>query len=144
MTFEQAFVVSRANHLSEFLEKARALFARATDEELRSSNDLYILERFFQIVVDDALDINHHFIKELKLPTPDDLQSTFKILAENKILSPDFAEKFAPVVGLRNRVVHQYEKVDPVVFLENFRANITDFDIYLKHILEFLKRQKTS
>ena len=39
------------------------------------------------------LDINIHLIRELELSSPDDLESTFIILAEGKIISFDFARE---------------------------------------------------
>jgi len=89
-------------------------------------------ERHFVI---QSIDINHHFIKEGGFGIPDDLQSTFTALGENQILSKEFAAKISKSVGLRNRIVHQYEDVKPAVFVENLRKNIEDYDEYIKQIL---------
>ncbi len=64
------------------------------------------------------------------------IQSYF--LAENKILPQAFAERIAPVVGLRNRLVHRYEKIDLDILLDTIRKNKKDFKEYTKHIFEFL------
>ena len=61
----------------------------------------------------------------------DDLQSSFRILAENNFLPKDFASKIAPVVELRNGIVHNYEKLDKNLFLKNLRSNFGDFERYL-------------
>jgi uncharacterized protein YutE (UPF0331/DUF86 family) len=45
----------------------------------------------------------------------------------------------APVVGLRNRLVHRYEKVDIEILLETVRKSKDDFKQYVKHILEYLR-----
>ena len=60
------------------------------------------------------MDVNVYVIRELELKTADDFQSTFRILAEAGILPSDFAERIAPVVGLRNMLVHRYEKIDRI------------------------------
>ena len=49
------------------------------------------------------IDINQHFIRELNLEIPDDLKGTFGILGENKILPKEFAERIAPLSGVRLR-----------------------------------------
>ncbi|HBB56679.1 TPA: hypothetical protein DEW47_03590 [Patescibacteria group bacterium] len=68
---------------------------------------------------------------EKNLSVPDDLQSTFLTLADSKILPKDFAVKIAPVVGLRNKTVHQYEKIDKELFIKKLKENFGDFKKYL-------------
>ena len=85
------------------------------------------------------IDINQHFIKELDLKTPEDFQSTFYILGENKILPLEFAQKIASVVGMRNRIVHRYEELDKNLFIEKFRKNISDFKTYMKIINDLIE-----
>lgn len=77
-------------------------------------------------------------ISRLNLSSPDDFQSTFKILAENKIFPERFAEKIAPVIGLRNRLVHRYEKIDLNLMLKQAQAEREDFKEYVKLIENYL------
>ena len=87
------------------------------DQVVSNIEKLWALERVFQLIVDAILDINIHFIRELELGSPDDLKSTFVILGEGKIIPMDFAQKISPVVGLRNILVHGYEKGDRKLFI---------------------------
>ena len=80
------------------------------DQIVSNIEKLRTLERNFQLIVDAMLDINIHLIREFELGSPDDLKSTFLILGEAKIIPLDFAQKISPVVGLRNILVHGYEK----------------------------------
>ena len=89
------------------------------------------------MIVDAILDINIHFIREFELGSPNDLQSTFVILAEGKVIPMDFAKKISPVVGLRNVLVHGYEKVDRDLFVDSFQKNRQDFDKYMLFINSF-------
>lgn len=101
---------------------------------------LRALERILQLIVDEIIDINNHIIRYKPLKLPSDFQSTFIILAENKILPQDFAKKIAPVVGLRNRLVHRYEKIDSDLMLQSIRKNKGDFKEYIKYIFLFLEK----
>lgn len=92
-----------------------------------------------QLIVDEIIDINNHFIRYAQLRVPEDFQSAFLILAENKILPEGFARRMAPVVGLRNRLVPRYEKVDVEILLDTIRKSKDDFKQYVKHILEYLR-----
>jgi uncharacterized protein YutE (UPF0331/DUF86 family) len=100
---------------------------------------LRALERIIQLIVDEITDINNHIIRYAQLRVPEDFQSAFFILAENKILPEEFARRIAPVVGLRNRLIHRYEKVDVEILLNTIRRNKEDFKEYVKHILKYLR-----
>jgi uncharacterized protein YutE (UPF0331/DUF86 family) len=65
-------------------------------------------------------------------------ESTFISLGELDILPKDFAEKVAPVVGLRNIIVHRYEKLDVELFLRSLYNNKDDFKQYIVHISDFI------
>ncbi len=140
MTIEKTFIISKIERIKENLEKIQSKLALLSDDEILHSEDYTaVLERYFQLVVDYAIDINHHFIKEGGFGIPDDLQSTFITLAEHGILPKEFATKISKSVGLRNRIVHQYEDVKPAVFVKNLRENIGDYDEYIKILLTHIK-----
>lgn len=140
MPINQTFIVSKIERLKDNLEKIKTKLAAMSDEEIiHSEEDLAVMERYFQLMVDYAIDINHHFIKEGSSSIPDDIQGTFAIMGEADILPAEFANKIASSVGLRNRIVHQYEDVKPKVFIENLRTNIGDYDRYIKYILQKIK-----
>ena len=140
MTFPQAFITKKTEEILEYLSRAEQNFVHADEEILANYNLLHTTERLLQLIVDTSIDINEYLIKELNLPVSDDYQGTFKILAENKILPEAFATKIAPVVGLRNRIVHRYDELDRPLFLATFRKNLGDFKEYLKLITEYTQK----
>ncbi|NCF74930.1 MAG: DUF86 domain-containing protein [Xanthomonadaceae bacterium] len=137
MTFEKTFVKQKLDRIIDYLAETEDLFKLSDKEIKKDFTKFHTAERLLQLIVDEIIDINQHFIKELDLKTPEDFQSTFYILGENKILPLEFAQKIAPVVGMRNRIVHRYEKLDKNLFIEKFRKNISDFKTYLKIINDF-------
>ncbi len=139
MPIEKAFIISKIGLLKENLDKIKEGLKISDEEILHSDKDLASLERYFQLIVDYAISINHHLIKEGNFSVPDDLESTFVILGKQGVLPKDFSLKISKSVGLRNRIVHQYEDVKPAVFVEILRKDIGDYDEYIKHILSLLK-----
>lgn len=138
MTFQTSFVLQKLAEASNYLKEIKVLLKFSDKEILSDSNKLHAAERLLQLTVDTTIDINQHFIKELNLPTSEDFQGTFYVLGENKILPPDFAQKIAPVVGLRNRIVHRYDTLDKKLFISAFRKNLPDFKTYLKLVNAYL------
>lgn len=140
MTFQKSFILKKLSELEGYLKETADFFEFSDQEILADSGKLHIAERLLQLGVDTMIDINQHFIKELHLKTSEDFQSTFYVLGEHKILPPDLAQKIAPVVGLRNRIVHRYESLDKRLFISAFRKNYPDFQGYFKAISVYLKQ----
>ena len=131
---DKLFIKKNSNQIIEYLKELEAIVDKS-DDEIKSNSLLYhTAERLLQLIVDSMIDINIHLIKEGKLNVPDDLQSTFLTLADNKIIPSEFADKIAPVVGVRNRLVHRYETLDKNIFITNLKKNFSDFKQYLIYI----------
>jgi len=133
-------IKTKMRSIQEYLMEIEPILSLPKDQIVSNIEKLRALERNFQLIVDAMLDVNIHFIKELELGSPDDLKSTFVILAEGKIIPSDFAHKISLVVGLRNILVHGYEKVDRGLFIDSFQKNRQDFDKYLLFINSFLDK----
>ncbi len=137
--FEKALIEKKLNLIVEYLDELSPTIEPFSIEEIMGDPmRLHASERLLQLIVDAMLDINVHFVKERKLGVPDDLQSTFRTLADGCILPRDFAEHIAPVVGLRNRIVHQYEKVSKRIFVESLKRNYPDFKEYITLISQHM------
>lgn len=139
---DKNLVKEKIRNIQEYLNEIKHLFVLDTKEIVFNVEKLRTMERNFQLIVDEILDINIHLIKELDLSSPDDFQSTFGILGEKGILPDDFAQKIAPIAGMRNRIVHGYEKLDRELFINTFKNNRSDFDKYIKLIQDYLKKNK--
>lgn len=140
MVLSTILVQEKIQRTKKYLDEIKPYLAFSLHEILHDLGKLRTLERNFQLIVDEVLDINQHFIKELNLSVPDDFESTFSVLAENKILPESFANKIAPVVGLRNRLVHRYEEIDNKIFVQSFKKGYPDFKKYIKYIYQYMEK----
>lgn len=141
--FDNELVERKIHLLDGYLDEMRPFAAGfSVDEILSDSLKYHTLERLFQLVVDTMTDINRHIIREKHLGAPDDLESTFKMLGESHILDEKFAFKVSPIVGVRNMIVHRYEKLDRNVFVRNVKKNFGDFGGYVKQITRFLGEER--
>lgn len=139
---DKEFIRQKIKLADEYLLEMKK-FLQVDDEMIVADlKNRYSLERVFLLLVEEMIDINNYFIKELNLNPVDDLKSSFIVLGEFGILPLDFAQKIAPLGGVRNILIHQYEKIDFNLFLAKLRQNISDFEEYLKHILLFIESKK--
>lgn len=139
MTFEKAFIYKKMEDIDGYLVKVKDILKLSDTKILSDYTKFHTEERLFQLIVDAIIDINQHIIKELELKGVEDPQSAFYVLGENKILPGKFAFKIAPVIAVRNRIVHGYESLDQSLFTKNLRKNYSDFEKYVKLINKYLK-----
>jgi uncharacterized protein YutE (UPF0331/DUF86 family) len=136
---DRRFVEAKLSYIQTYYQELEGVLGYSDQEIKLDILMLRALERIIQLIVDEITDINNHIIRYAQLRVPEDFQSAFFILAENKILPEEFARRIAPVVGLRNRLIHRYEKVDVEILLNTIRRNKEDFKEYVKHILKYLR-----
>jgi len=139
---QKEVMTTRLKDIKNYLSEMETIFESAKDEReiVQSFTTLRALERDFQLIVDTMIDINTHIISREGLRVTDDFQSTFEVLGENKILPLHFALRIAPVVGLRNMIVHKYGKVDQKKFVNELRKGFQDFEKYIQYLQKWMKR----
>lgn len=133
---DKDLITKKLAFIDEYLGELEPLTAQG-EEALRADKLKYhTAERLFQLIVDAMIDINTHIIREQTLVAPDDPQSTFIALGDADILPKNFAKKIAPMVGLRNAVVHRYETVSVRRFVHELVRDFNDFKTYATAIAE--------
>ncbi|MBI2623500.1 MAG: DUF86 domain-containing protein [Candidatus Liptonbacteria bacterium] len=143
MTLDFALVEKKLHLLAGYVGEIKPFVAEFSDDDiLKDSVKYHALERVFQLAVDAMIDINRHIIKEKHLGAPDDLEGTFRLLGEMNVIEKNFAFTIAPIVGVRNMIVHQYEKLDRALFVRNTKKNYGDFGEYTRQVRAFVGKEK--
>lgn len=95
-------------------------------------------ERRLQKIVEAAVDINTHLLVETGRPTPDDMHASFTALGELGAIDPALATALAPSAGLRNRLVHGYDRIDDAKVLAAVGEALAQFPRYVAAVERFL------
>jgi len=111
------------------------------DEYLRDLYKRKATERLLQELIEAAIDINTHIVVGSGYAPPDDYYQSFIRAGELGFLSPDLAEKLAPSAGLRNRLVHDYDRIDHAIILEAVSMAGELYPRYIQEISAVLSRQ---
>jgi len=135
-------VVSKLELMQGYFERLDPLLLPSDKEILADTTALAAVERNFQLIVDAAVDINTAIIKKEGVQTPDDYQGTFEMMVRCSALPRELAFAIAPSVGLRNALVHVYEKIDPARVVHDIKQNIHQYRQYIKYILEYIEAKK--
>ena len=119
-------------------------FARFSFDEIAGDSvKQAAVERMLERVISRAIDINEHLISALagkETSPPKDYRETFLRLADTRVYPKKFAEDIAKSVGVRNILVHEYDKIDEKKVYESIKDCLTDYAKYVDYVLEFLRK----
>lgn len=117
---------------------------RPLADYLASATDEVLAERYLERIIGRMIDINYHLITEAGHPPPRDYFESFTQLGRIGVLSPEFAKQIAASAGLRNRLVHEYDEIDPERVYEGLQAAMRDVPDYLRRVEQHLTKPGSS
>ncbi len=107
---------------------------------LANARDELVAERLLERIIGRMIDINYHLLTETDHPPPSDYYASFTQLAALGVYDAEFGRRIAACTGLRNRIVHEYDEVDPRKVHEALGTAIQDVSTYLRAIEDYVKR----
>ena len=131
-------IISKLEQLSEYVNLLKGYQHIKIEDLLRDHTLKGAVERYLEVSLECTIDIGEMMISMEKLKRPETYQEVFLVLGENGILPPDFAIKFAPSAGFRNRLVHMYAKIDIEKLYYYLQNNIGDIELFGKYISQYL------
>jgi len=114
--------------------------AKPLDDYLASPTDEIVCERYLERMIGRMIDVNYHLITDAGHAPPRDYHDSFTQLAKLRVLPPAFASQIAACAGLRNRLVHEYDEIDPRRVYEGLQAAVRDIPEYLRRVNEHVER----
>ena len=100
------------------------------------------VERTLHIIIEACIDVAQHIISDEGFREPSSYRDTIAVLAEHGVLRKEDLERFENIASFRNLIVHYYERADDAVVYGVFKENLSDFDLFVDRIIEYLEREK--
>lgn len=127
-------ILQKIGRISEHLAIIRSLkddcrSRFATDPVYRGA-----LLHYLYLLSDSCIVLAELVIKQKGLRIPQSYAEAFDVLGENRLLTADFAYRFASIAGFRNFLAHDYEKVDQEMICVQVMSSLEDVDIFLQQI----------
>lgn len=123
-------LIKMEEYISELEEYKPQIYQEYKNNQLKK----YAVERLIQLIIDLALDVNNILIKDSDHYPAQDYFSSFLELVDLGILPEKFAKDIAPSTGIRNRLVHEYEKVDDRLVFQNLDKLIKYYLDYIEYV----------
>ena len=121
------------------LRAATPIAEKSLDAYLANDLDEIVTERYLERMIGRMIDVNYHLITGAGHAPPRDCYDSFTLLARLRVPPPAFASQIATCAGLRNRLVHEYDEIDPRRVYEGLVAAVRDIPEYLRHVHDYLQ-----
>lgn len=93
-----------------------------TLSKLEQSGVLHAL----QVLIENAIGKARHTLKHLNITVPISAYEVFEALAENEGIEAANLDRWHAVIGLRNKIVHDYMNINPDMILQLIRSREDD------------------
>lgn len=135
---DKALVFRKVASLDEYWKQVSE-YSHITVDLYRSEwKTQRIVERTLQMMIELCADIASHIISDNGLRTPETYADTFRVLAENAIITPEQLAVMEKMAKFRNIVVHQYEIVDAEIVILVLRRHLSDFNQFRDSVVQFI------
>lgn len=118
--------------LNDIISEGEAEFM--ANRHLRGSAKYHLL-----VAIESVLDLSNHLITQNKWRLPENYADIFLVISENKVIKREEAEHLGEMARFRNRLIHQYWKIDDAIIWEVLVNDRLDITNYANKILDFVK-----
>jgi uncharacterized protein YutE (UPF0331/DUF86 family) len=136
--FDRQVVARRLRLLRETLDDLRPLAQLDStslgDDPVRRA----ALERFIQVLVDLAADVNAHIIVSHLGSAPMTTAQSFRLVAEVGVVPVELVDRLVLAAGLRNLLVHRYGDIDVGLLAGAADQVLHVFDAYVGQVARWL------
>lgn len=136
---DKNLIKEKIKRILNYLDELKPILEISYKEYRKNYTNYRTAERNIQLLVDTAVDINDNFILAKNTNPPADYYESFIRMGELGVLSFDLSKKLASSTGLRNKLVHEYEKIDDHLLYLEAKKNLNNYLEYAKLINEYLE-----
>jgi len=127
----------KIEEIEKYLEELESVLPNSLDNYIKDFKIRAVCERYFEKIVEAAVDLAFIVIKEKNMEMPDEDKKSFAILSEAEIISEEISEKMQDAKGMRNIIAHEYGEInDELVFYAVTEELIDDVRKFLEELNE--------
>ena len=136
---DKELVARKIALISQDLDELKSIGRKTVSEFLADKIERFAAERLLERMIGRMIDINFHVLTDTGQAPPPDYFQSFVKLGELGALPADFARQIAPCAGLRNRLIHEYDEIDPDKLFAGLQTAVRDIPVYLEHIAKLVE-----
>jgi uncharacterized protein YutE (UPF0331/DUF86 family) len=133
-SIDSEIVLARLRLIAKYYNTLEQFSNLSLDDFLADFNKQLIVERLLQLMVQAAIDINDHILSKLSPGKSTSNFEAFIELGKLGIITPELGKQLAPSAGLRNRLVHEYDDIDPNQIFHAIKFALSQYPLYVEQI----------
>lgn len=109
-------------------------------DAFQQNRDLQSIVLFNLIqAIQSCIDIGTHIISDAGWDMPGTQAEIFETLAKKKVIGPPLSRRMIQMAGFRNRIVHEYEKIDMKIVHAVWKKHSKDLDAFCRAVIRKFK-----
>ena len=125
------------NKISSILKYLKILqrYKKFSKKEIEDNLDIKgAVERYLYLAIQSTIDLAEAIISYRNFRKPTTMTEAFYILNEEELISEELTKKLVKMVGFRNIIAHDYEKIDYDIVLDVLKNKMKDAEAFIKEI----------
>jgi len=141
LEINKEMILDRIDIIQTSLKKFEKLKSLTPGKFMLDEN-FAIAEHYLRYALEATFDICAHILSRVPGVKVDEYKQMAIEMGRQGFIPMDFAKKkLEKMGGYRNRLTHFYLEVKPKEMYEIIQKNLSDFDIFLKHIKKILPKK---
>lgn len=125
------------NKISSIKKHLKTLqrYKKCSKKEIENNIDIKgALERYLYLAIQSSIDLSEAIISYKEFRKPTTMSEAFYILNEENFISDKLTKELVKMVGFRNIIAHDYEKIDYDIVYDVLQNKIKDIESFLKNV----------
>lgn len=136
---DKEVIQSRLESIREMLETLQRHRKFDLQEFLDNRDRQLATEHALYLAIQSVLDLGSHILADQGIRNVSDYPDIIMKLAQAKVLPSFFAESIADMAGFRNRLIHEYQDIDPHKVYEFLQKRLGDFEEFIRYIRDYFQ-----
>ena len=124
--------------MASYIEELTPYLQVPVKRYLEDSGRRRIVERLAQVIIESAIDINGLLIERAGNVPPATAYCSFDSVSELGAIDDQLTARFHRYVGLRNRIVHDYDVLDSKIVYYSAKRLLEDAKQYIRSVYAYL------
>ncbi len=132
----KAVIAHKIVSIEQHLKRIKELPSISQEDFMKEADVQDILLFNLLQAIQNCIDIATHIVSDEEWGIPGTQREAFEILGEKGTISDGLVERLAAMVGFRNRVIHEYEKLRFDIVYEVWKKGVKDLQEFCSVIME--------
>ncbi|MBD3355303.1 DUF86 domain-containing protein [Candidatus Woesearchaeota archaeon] len=117
-------IYDKLEEIEAYLSELEEIVPTSFEEYKTDIKTKAACERYFEKIIEAAVDIVFLIIKEKGCKIPEEDKEAFDVLSSEEFISKELAEKMKDAKGMRNILAHEYGKIDDEIVFHSITEEI--------------------